>query len=161
LAANSSIGRYLKVELINHNLSSHTKEDVIKVISESLANTLNMSWESIFKTLMDREKLGSTGVGEGVAIPHGKIQGLRAPVLAVGVSHEGIDFAAPDGEKVHIFVTLLTPEDSPTLHLSLLAKLAKILKSVHFKERLLEASGPDEIYRLFLEEENRIQPVLI
>jgi PTS system nitrogen regulatory IIA component len=151
------ISKYLKIELINPNLSPGKKEDVIKDISKSLGEALNVPYDTIFNTLMEREKLGSTGVGEGVAIPHGKIEGLKEPVLAVGVSGEGIDFDALDGQKVHIFVTLLTPMDSAAEHLSILAKLAKILKMPDFKERLRQASDPQKIYQLFVEGERKLQ----
>jgi PTS system nitrogen regulatory IIA component len=102
---------------------------------------------------MERERLGSTGIGGGIGIPHGKIKDLESLVLGFGLSRKGIDFESIDGEPTHIFFVLITPEDSTGLHLKLLARISRILKNDHFKERLLNATDRDEIFEIIKEED--------
>lgn len=95
-----------------------------------------------------RERLGSTGIGDGVAIPHGKDAICSRVTVAVGRSLAGCDFAALDGKKCHIFCLLLAPESVAAGHLSLLAYFAKIFKSNEFRKRFMDAADADAIWRL-------------
>lgn len=147
---------FLRRELILYGLSSKKKEEVLEEISASIAEVVGLDKDLIYETLMERERLGSTGVGEGIAIPHGKIGQLKSPVVAVAISREGIEFGAIDNKPVKIFVTLLTPEEPPTTHLGLLARLARILKSQEFQRQVLSAEDSEEIYKLFVGEDERI-----
>jgi PTS system nitrogen regulatory IIA component len=102
---------------------------------------------------MDRERLGSTGIGGGIGIPHGKIKDLESLVLGFGRSRKGVDFEAIDGKPTHIFFILITPENSTGLHLKLLARISRILKNDQFKERLQNAADRDEIFDIIKEED--------
>jgi PTS system nitrogen regulatory IIA component len=102
---------------------------------------------------MDRERLGSTGIGGGIGIPHGKIKDLESLVLGFGLSRKGVDFEAIDGKPTHIFFVLITPENSTGLHLKLLARISRILKNDQFKERLQNAADRDEIFDIIKEED--------
>lgn len=147
---------YLTRELILHDLSARSKVEVLEEISACISRAVGLDKDLVFETLMDRERLGSTGVGEGIAIPHGKIAELKKPLVCVALSREGVDFGALDNKPVRIFVTLLTPEATPTTHLGLLARLARILKSQEFQSQILAARGSDEVYELFVGEDEKL-----
>jgi len=103
--------------------------------------------------LIERERLGSTGIGGGVGIPHGKLDDLQSIVLGFGRSRGGVDFESLDGKSTHIFFLLLAPQNSAGLHLKLLARISRLLKKGLFKERLLQALDRDEIYHAIKEED--------
>ena len=105
------------------------------------------------RVLMERERLGSTGIGSGIGIPHGKLRDLDGLVLGFGLSRKGIDFESMDNRPTHIFFLLVTPENSTGLHLKLLARISKILKHDPFRERLLKAADREEIYAIIKEED--------
>ena len=102
---------------------------------------------------MDRERLGSTGIGEGIGIPHGKLKQLESLMLGFGISRKGVDFESMDNRPTNIFFLLITPENSAGLHLKLLARISRILKSHTFKEQLLSAADADEIHSIIREAE--------
>lgn len=102
---------------------------------------------------MDRERLGSTGIGGGIGIPHGKLKDLDSLVLGFGLSRKGVDFESMDGRPTYIFFLLVTPENSTGLHLKLLARISRILKNEPFRERLLNAANRDEILSIIQEED--------
>ncbi len=112
--------------------------------------------ERLVQVLMEREKLGTTGIGEGIAIPHGKIDVLKAPLLSFGRSKKGINYGSIDNRPVHLFFLLVAPENSSGLHLHILARIAKLLKNNKFKKRLLEAKTKDEIYKIIIEADKEI-----
>jgi PTS system nitrogen regulatory IIA component len=97
------------------------------------------------RVLLDRERLGSTGIGGGIGIPHGKIPGIDRLFLGFGLSRQGIDFESLDGGPTRIFFLLVTPESSAGLHLKVLARISRLLKNEAFKERLLQAGTHEEI----------------
>ena len=102
---------------------------------------------------MEREQLGSTGIGGGIGIPHGKLKEIDSLVLGFGLSRNGVDFESLDGKPTHIFFLLITPEDSTGLHLKLLARISRILKDDPFKSRLLNATSGGEIFKIIQEED--------
>ena len=112
--------------------------------------------EKLLQVLMDREKLGTTGIGDGIAIPHGKVDILKIPLLSFGKSKKGIDYNAIDNKPVHLFFLLVAPENSSGLHLHILARIAKLLKNHKFKKRLMEANTKEEIYRIITEADKEI-----
>jgi len=103
--------------------------------------------EAMVDVLLDREKLGSTGIGDGIAIPHGKLKSLDSLVISFGRSREGIDFESIDGKPVHIFFLLMAPESSTGQHLKALAKISRMLKDPEFRSDLMSARSAEEIYR--------------
>ncbi len=104
--------------------------------------------------LMEREKLGSTGIGMGVAIPHGKLAEAKNVVACLARSSAGINFEAQDDELVHLFFSILAPENAAGLHLKILAKLSRLLKEKNFRSSLLEAKDAAAIFELFSQEED-------
>ncbi|MGE5844763.1 MAG: PTS sugar transporter subunit IIA, partial [Syntrophaceae bacterium] len=103
--------------------------------------------EAMIEVLLEREKLGSTGIGDGIAIPHGKLKGLDSLVISFGRSREGIDFDSIDGRPAHIFFLLMAPESSTGQHLKALAKISRMLKDPEFRNDLLSAKNAEELYR--------------
>ena len=98
--------------------------------------------------LLERERLGSTGIGDGIAIPHGKLSGLEEMVVSFGRSREGIAFEAMDGKPVHLFFLLMAPENSAGQHLKALAKISRMLKDANFRKSLLEAKMHEDLFRI-------------
>ncbi|MBW1866005.1 MAG: PTS sugar transporter subunit IIA, partial [Deltaproteobacteria bacterium] len=126
---------------------------ILEELVSPLVETTGIDQEILVKVLIERERLGSTGIGGGVGIPHGKLDDLKSITLGVGISRRGVDFESMDGNPTHIFFLLLTPENSTGLHLKLLARVSRLLKKGPFKERLLQALDRDEIYRAISEED--------
>jgi len=143
----------MQKEAIIDDLKSQTKKGVLEEMVTPLAVITAQDHKDLVRVLMDRERLGSTGIGGGIGIPHGKIKDLESLVLGFGLSRKGVDFEAIDGEPTHIFFILITPENSTGLHLKLLARISRILKNDHFKERLQNATDRDEIFDIIKEED--------
>ncbi len=123
---------------------------------EELAKTLvtgsdELNLQTIMEVLLDRERLGSTGIGDNIAIPHGKLAQLSELKLSFGRSPKGVDFDSMDGKPSHLFFLLLAPVNSAGLHLKALAKISRMLMSQPFRDNLMKASGAEEIYRLIAE----------
>jgi PTS system nitrogen regulatory IIA component len=138
----------LKKEYIIPNLVSKDKPSVLREISKAfLYKHENIDPEAIFDVLMARENLGSTGIGEGIAIPHGKQPGLEEPLISVGRSLEGIPFDSMDGMPAHLFFAIVAPENSTGIHLKLLAKISRMLKDEEFRERLMKAETAEKIFK--------------
>jgi PTS system nitrogen regulatory IIA component len=103
--------------------------------------------------LLDREKLGSTGIGQGIAIPHAKTDQAAAVVAAFGLSRRGVQFDALDGEPVNIFFLLVAPPDAAALHLKALARISRLLKDKFFRQSLRETKSAAEIIKLIKDED--------
>lgn len=140
-------------EAILDDLKAQNKKGLLEELILPLADSTALNSEDLVRVLMERERLGSTGIGGGIGIPHGKIKDLESLVLGFGLSRKGIDFESIDGEPTHIFFVLITPEDSTGLHLKLLARISRILKNDHFKERLMNATDRDEIFEIIKQED--------
>jgi PTS system nitrogen regulatory IIA component len=146
------------LEALNKNaiiddLKAKEKKGILEELVSPLVETTGIDQASLVDVLIEREKLGSTGIGGGVGIPHGKLADLQSITLGFGLSRSGVDFESMDGKPTHIFFLLLTPENSAGLHLKLLARISRLLKKGPFKERLLQALDRDEIYRTISEED--------
>lgn len=145
----------LKKEFIIEELKSKTKREVLFELSEVfLQGNFNIDSDSMVKVLLEREKLGSTGIGDGIAIPHGKLPGLENLIVSFGRSKEGIEFDSLDGKPVHIFFLLMAPENSAGQHLKALAKISRMLKEETFRNDLMKMQTSDEIYSL-IDQKNR------
>lgn len=139
----------IKKEFIIEELKSKTKKEVLLELSEVfLRGDVKVDCDAMVEVLQEREKLGSTGIGDGIAIPHGKLPGLENLVVSFGRAIEGIDFDSLDGKPVHIFFLLMAPENSAGQHLKALAKISRMLKEEVFRKELMEAKTSDEIYSL-------------
>jgi len=133
------------------DLKARNKKGVLEELVVPVAEITGVSQKDLTKVLMERERLGSTGIGGGIGIPHGKMKNLESLVLGFGLSRKGVDFESLDGQPTHIFFLLVTPENSTGLHLKLLARISRILKNDPFKSRLLEATDSDEILGIIKE----------
>ncbi len=143
----------LQKEAILPDLTSRDKKGIIEELVSPVTRIANVNREDLVRVLMDRERLGSTGIGGGIGIPHGKLRGLESLILSFGLSRKGVDFESMDGRPTHIFFLLITPENSTGLHLKLLARISKILKNDLFKAKLLKAADRDEIFDAIKEED--------
>lgn len=112
--------------------------------------------DDVAHVLLEREKLGSTGIQDGIAIPHGKIKTLPNLLILFGRSLEGIDFQAYDNKPTHLFFVLLAPENATSIHLKLLARLSRMLKNSNLREKLLQAKDAEAIYKTLCEEDEKI-----
>ena len=135
------------------DLKAQNKKGILEELVVPVAEIAGVSQGDLTKVLMERERLGSTGIGGGIGIPHGKMKSLESLVLGFGLSRKGVDFESLDGQPTHIFFLLVTPENSTGLHLKLLARISRILKNDPFKSRLLEAVDSDEILGIITEED--------
>lgn len=142
-------------ELIIDELKSRTKLEVLDEFSSLLYENQKIGdREGLARVLAARESLGSTGIGDGVAIPHGKIKGLKGLVLAFGRSTRGIDFDSLDGQPARLFFLLVAPEDAPGEHLRALARISRLMKNGHLRESLLKAQDKKEMKRILSREED-------
>ena len=143
----------LKREAIIDDLKSQNKKGILEELVVPVAQIAGVDQEELLRVLMDRERLGSTGIGGGIGIPHGKLKNIDNLVLGFGLSRQGVDFESIDKKATHIFFILITPENSTGLHLKLLARISRILKNDPFKQRLMNAADGDEIFKIILEED--------
>jgi len=130
----------------NTSSKKRTLEKISQVVSSSQAN---LSEEHIFNILIDRERLGSTGIGKGIAIPHGRIKNLEKPIACLIKLNTPIDFDAIDNQPVDILFTLLVPEESDQEHLDLLAELASLLSQNDFCTHLRNTTSSEELFSVF------------
>jgi PTS system nitrogen regulatory IIA component len=135
------------------DLKSNDKKGVLEELVKPVAAVAGVDQEKLVRVLLERERLGSTGIGAGIGIPHGKLKDLKSLVIGFGLSRKGIDFESMDGLPTHIFFLLITPENSTGLHLKLLARISRILKNELFKEQLLNAVDRDEVLAIIKEED--------
>ncbi len=144
-----------KIEYINADLSARNKEEaLLEMVDTIIRGGLKLEKSSVLEILKQRESLGSTGIGEGVAIPHGKISDLKEIVVAFGRSSNGIMYDALDGKPVHLLFLLLAPENSAGQHLKILAKISKMLKEPNFRKKLLKAGAQSDLYKVIIEQED-------
>ncbi len=138
------------------DLKSHDKTAVLKEISEAIHQQHETLPEAeIYQLLSEREKLGSTGIGNGVAIPHGKHSKLDHLIVVFARSRDGVNFESQDGEPTHLFFVLIAPEDSAGLHLKALAKLSRLLKNPDFRKRLQESPDAKSLAQVIVEEDEK------
>src|SRR5512142_1638037 len=147
------IVEFLRFDAVIANLSGTTGSAVLAELCRPLATAHRVYAQKLLDTLLEREKLGSTGIGEGVAIPHGKVPGLPGLMASFGRSTAGIVFRAIDGRPTHLFFALFAPENSAGAHLKALARISRIFKNGSFRDAIMRASGADEIYRLIESED--------
>jgi PTS system nitrogen regulatory IIA component len=143
----------LPKDAILADLKAQDKKGILEELVEPISRLKEVNREELVRVLMERERLGSTGIGSGIGIPHGKLKDLDGLVLGFGLSRKGVDFESMDNRPTHIFFLLVTPENSTGLHLKLLARISKILKHDPFRERLLKAADREEIYAIIKEED--------
>jgi PTS system nitrogen regulatory IIA component len=143
------ISKLLHPENILLDAESTSKKRVFERVGLLFENSQKIGRSQVFDSLFAREKLGSTGLGQGVAIPHGRVKGLKDGVAAFVKTQNPIPFDAPDGQAVNLIFVLLVPERATDLHLQLLAELAQMFSNKTFREQLQNSNDPAEIHQLF------------
>ncbi len=144
------ISNVLNNKVVKFELESSTKEGVIKELLSLLVTSGKLaSIDQAFQDVMDREKQMSTGIQEGVAIPHAKTRAVKDLVAAVGIKKEGLDFDSLDGKPSTIFILTLSPIDRIGPHVQFLAEISKIIQHVEAREELLKATSVEEILKVF------------
>ncbi len=144
----------LQKKAIISDLKAQDKKGILEELVAPIARITGVNHKDLVRVLMDREQLGSTGIGGGIGIPHGKLKQLESLALGFGLSRIGVDFESMDNQPTHIFFLLVTPENSTGLHLKMLARISKILKHDQIKEKLLTAVNSDEIFSIIREEDD-------
>ncbi len=150
------ITEILSADLVVADLKGTTKPDVLNELAQALAAKYKeIPLRQLTAVLAERERLGSTAIGDGIAIPHGKLRGVSKIIGAFGRHREGVDFDSLDGEATHLFFVLVAPEDSASLHLKALAHVSRLLKDSSFRDRLIAAPDAAELYRLIKDEDGK------
>jgi nitrogen PTS system EIIA component len=150
------IGDILGEDLVIGSLRGRTKDELIEELARVVsAHRPDINHDRLVEALEERERLNSTALGEGVAIPHGKLPGLKQVVAAFGRSLEGVDFQSLDGKPTHLFFLLAAPEDSAGAHLKALARISRLLKDDAFRARLMKAADAHELYAAIRDEDAR------
>ncbi len=147
----------LRESCVVADIKGKTKKEILLELVGPLKDTnLIDNVNAVVKIIMERERLGSTGIGDGVAIPHGKMKNIDSIICAVGRSQEGVDFDAVDRQPVHIFFLVLAPEDSASLHLKVLSRISKILRDPSFRKTILKLANAHEIYANVIETDDKL-----
>ena len=144
----SLVAKILTASHVSLDLQASSKKRLFEQAGLLFENLDGIARNVVFDSLFAREKLGSTGLGQGVAIPHGRVKGLRDAVAAFVKMQNPIPFDAPDGLPVNFIFVLLVPERATDLHLQILSELAQMFSDRPFRERLLAAGDGAELHRL-------------
>ncbi|MGD9972561.1 MAG: PTS sugar transporter subunit IIA [Desulfatirhabdiaceae bacterium] len=137
------------------DLMARDKKTVIQEMAVPTAKILKVDLSDIIKVLLERERLGSTGIGRGIAIPHGKLKSIEFPILGLGISRKGVEFESIDSLPAHLFFVLITPELATGTHLTVLSQIARFLKNDDFKNNLLNAGSSQDILSIIQAEEDK------
>jgi PTS system nitrogen regulatory IIA component len=147
---------FLSKKAIVTDIKSTKKEDVIRELVDALINAGEVEKRhrnKLIEALMVREALGSTAIGQGMAIPHAKSDSVNKLVAAFGLSKKGVDFDSLDGESAYIFFLLLAPQDSAGPHLKALARISRLLKDKYFRDTLRSCIDEKSIVKIITEED--------
>ncbi|MFC1480360.1 PTS sugar transporter subunit IIA [Candidatus Omnitrophota bacterium] len=153
-----NITELVNTKAVSVGLKAHGKEEALSELVDlivSSGNAKKCDKDCILKKLQEREVLGSTGIGKGVAIPHAKCSEVKKMVAALGISKSGIDFKSLDGELTHIFFLLIAPGETPGPHLKALAKISRLLDDKFVRDRLRTSGSTQEVMRIIKEEEQK------
>jgi len=142
------IAKLLPLTNVMLDLDVSSKKRVFEQVGLLFENQHHVARSLVFDSLFAREKLGSTGLGQGVAIPHGRVKGLKEALGALVRMRQPIPFDAPDGEPVNLIFVLLVPERATDAHLQILSELAQMFSDQAFRERLLGAGSAEELRKL-------------
>jgi fructose-specific phosphotransferase system IIA component len=143
------LSRYLKDKYINLDLKGDTKKEIVEELVDLIAESGKLKdKKALIITILKREKLGSTGIGNGVAIPHAKSDKMKNFILAFARKKEGLDYGALDGEKTYLFFLLASPESNVGGHLKILSDISRLVKDKFMVDRLKKAVDKKEILRI-------------
>jgi len=144
---------FITVGRVAADMEAVDKEGALRELADLLGEEAGVGRGAVLKAWVDRERLASTGIGDGVAIPHGKLRAANGLVAAMGRSRRGVEFGSMDGHPVYLFFALVAPENSAGLHLKALARISRLLKDSEFRDRLQKAESAEEMYRIIGEED--------
>jgi PTS system nitrogen regulatory IIA component len=148
------IVEFIQEDMVLPELQNTAKPAILEELAAHLAaHHPGVDGAALVKVLADREKLASTAIGEGVAIPHGKLDAVGKLVACVGRSRAGVDFDSIDGQPTHIFFVLVAPENSTGIHLKALARISRLFKDPEFRQRLLAAPDAKAMFQVIAEED--------
>ena len=144
---------FVRPELVVADIRARDKQSVLAELAALLAaQVADIDADALTRVLVERERLASTAIGEGVAIPHGKM-GIDRLVGCVGLSRQGIDFESMDGRPTHLFFVLVAPENSTGIHLKALARISRLFKDPDFRSRLMQATDAADMFRIIAAED--------
>jgi PTS system nitrogen regulatory IIA component len=149
---------FLCEKAISTDLKATDKKGIIEELVDLFIKSGELKEKDkakIIEIILNRESLGSTGIGQGIGIPHGKCDCIKELTAAFGVSKRGINFDALDGEPVYIFFLLIAPEDSAGPHLKALARISRLLKDKYFRDSLIQAASVKDILTIIKEEDQK------
>lgn len=147
------ISEFLAPEAVVASMTARDKPAVLRELAGPLARSARVDPAKILEMLVEREEIGTTGVGEGVAIPHGKLAGVAKLTASFGVCREGLDFQAYDGRPTFLFFALIAPENAAGVHLKALARISRLFKNATFRASILHAVDAKAIYELIVRED--------
>lgn len=138
------------------DMKARTKKEALRELSGVLAGSVKgLESAGLLEMLLEREKLGTTAMGDGIAIPHARIESLDRLLASFGRSRQGVDFESVDGKPTHLFFLLVAPGREGSAHLLTLARLSRLLSSPEFRSRLMDAESGDDLFRALEEEESK------
>jgi nitrogen PTS system EIIA component len=147
---------FLTAQAVIPRLAAREKSAVLREMAQGLAaQRESLNADQVLQVLWERERISTTAIGEGVAIPHGKLAGIERVLGVFARSPEGVDFAALDGGPTHLFFVLLAPENAAADHLKALARISRLLKDAAFRSRLMEGQTREEIFKIIAEEDQK------
>ncbi|MGH7795459.1 MAG: PTS sugar transporter subunit IIA [Candidatus Binatia bacterium] len=150
------IADFLNAQSIIPALEGRKKDSALEEMAGLLASCHpSLDKKKVLGVLVEREKISTTAIGEGVAIPHGKLAGVERVLGVFARSPEGVDFASLDGEPTHLFFALIAPENAAADHLKALARISRLLKEPAFRRRLMAAQSQQELYAIIAEEDDK------
>ncbi len=142
--------------LVVPSLRGRTKDEVLHELAAALAAANSgVDAARLVDVLRERERLGSTAIGDGIAIPHGKWPGLQSVVAVFGRHPAGVDFDSLDGRPTHLFFLLVAPEDAVGQHLKALARVSRLLKDAAFRQALVTTADPQQLYACIRQEDEK------
>jgi nitrogen PTS system EIIA component len=144
----------IRRDMVLPDLAAQTKLGVLKELAGHLARrSENLDADQLTRVLLEREELASTAIGEGVAIPHGKLSQVGEIMACLGRARAGIDFGSMDGQPTYLFFVMVAPENSTGAHLKALARISRVFKDAGFRKRLHEAADADAMYEIIQHED--------
>jgi len=149
------ISDFLSKDLFIAELKSSDKNEAINELIDLFSSDPRVEdIEDVRKNVFEREKIMSTGIGKGFAVPHGKSDSIKEIIAAFGRSIKGIDFDAIDGQPVNLIFLIVGRNDSISTHIKLLSRISRMMNKDDFRNRLLNAANAEELYKVFTEEES-------
>ena len=148
---------YLNIEAVDAQLGASNKPGVLRALVGLLLRVSpDLDPNEVVRILEQREALQSTGIGNGIAIPHGRVEGLKTPIAALGLSAGGIDFDSLDGEPTHLFLTVLVPANAQGLHLKILARISRLIGDAESLQAMLSAADQEELFSAFVAGDDKL-----